>query len=78
MALERLCIRTRLIRARKPGACSESVVVSQAGGAWRSLEDFQAWARGQYPDSCTLFENGVSFVEDLGGGTRRFYEITLA
>jgi hypothetical protein len=78
MGLERLRIRTRLIRARKPEPPSESVVFSHAGGAWRSLQELQEWTRRQYPDSCTLCENGVSFVEELGRGARRHYEITVA
>jgi hypothetical protein len=77
MTFTRMTIRTRLVRGRRPHERRESVVVSQVGGAWRSLEEFQAWARRRYAGSCDLLENGVTFVEHVGRGLCCIYEITL-
>ena len=78
MAFTQMTIRTRLIRGARPHEGHESVVVSHVGGAWRTIEEFQAWARRRYAGSCDLLENGVTFVEHLGRGMCCVYEITLS
>ncbi len=78
MALQKMTIRTRLFRHARPESERENVVVSRIGEAWRSMEEFQAWARRTHAGSCALIENGVTFVEHLGRDRRCVYEITLS
>ena len=77
MAFQHMRIRTRVLRDRSSDVERESVVVSRLGDAWRSLEEFQAWARRELSSSLTLIENGVRFIEDIGGGRCCVYEIVL-
>jgi hypothetical protein len=77
MSFTRMTIRTRLVRGARPREGHESVVVSQVGGAWRTIEEFQVWAQRRYAGSCDLLENGVTFIEHLGRGMCCVYEITL-
>src|SRR5512147_2303881 len=54
MALQKMTIRTRLFRHARPEGERENVVVSRIGEAWRSMEEFQAWARRTHAGSCAL------------------------
>ena len=77
MSFKNMTIRTRVFQDAQP--CEkESVVVSHVGGAWSTMEEFQAWAHRKHAGSCALIQNGVTFVEHLGRGLRCVYEITLS
>jgi hypothetical protein len=76
-AFQHMRIRTRIFRRRDSKVERESVVVSRLGDAWRSLDEFRAWARNELSGSLTFIENGVRFIEDIGGGRCCVYEVVL-